>query len=218
VKPAAGVDAGYIDAVARLFKRIEPLLEGVEDKVLPLRIYIAGGAAAFFHAGSRISRDIDAAFSLRVHLPPDLEEPYLDRDGNPASVYLDARYNDTLGPLHEDALQDAEPLKLPGIDRTKLDVRVLAPVDLAISKLGRFEPHDREDIVAMARAGLLDPEAFRPRALEALDYYVGHPAAPRVNLKDALKLIRANTPAMKRARCARARSRCSPWHRVGPAR
>lgn len=200
MKPAAGVDAGYIEAVATLFKRIEPLLEGVDDKLLPLRVYIAGGAAAFFHAGWRTSRDIDAAFSLRVHLPPDLEESYLDRDGNPASVYLDPRYNDTLGPLHEDALQDAEPLKLPGIDRNKLDVRVLAPVDLAISKLGRFEAHDRDDIVAMARAGLLDSEAFRHRALEALDYYVGHPPAPRVNLKDALKLIRANTPALKRAR------------------
>jgi hypothetical protein len=200
VKPAAGVDAGYIDAATRLFKRIEPLLDSVEDKLLPLRIYIAGGAAAFLHAGSRASRDIDATFSLRVHLPADLEESYLDREGNPASVYLDATYNDTLGPLHEDALHDAEPLELPGLDRHKLDVRVLAPVDLAVSKLGRFEAHDRDDIVAMARAGLIDADAFKHRAVEALDYYVGHPAAPRMNLKDALKLIRANTPAIKRAR------------------
>ena len=175
MKAAAGVEAGYVDAVARLFKRIEPLLEGVDDKLLPLGVYIAGGAAAFFHAGSQASRDIDASFSLRVQLPDDLEETYIDRDGSPASVYLDPRYNDTLGPLHEDALQDAEPLELSGIDRHKLDIRVLAPVDLAISKLGRFDANDRDDVVAMARAGLLDANAFKQRALEALDYHVGHP-------------------------------------------
>lgn len=194
MKPRADLDPGYVGALGRLFKRIERLLDGVDPKLLPLRVHIAGGAAALLHTGVRPSRDVDASFSLRVHLPADLEETYTDRDGDPASVYLDASYNDTLGPAHEDAFADAEPLAIAGLDPAKIDVRVLAPVDLAISKLGRFGDHDRDDVVAMARAGLLDAVKFERRAKEALKYYVGHPAAPRANLRDAVALIRANAP------------------------
>ena len=147
----------------------------------------------------RPSRDVDASFSLRIHLPADLEESYTDRDSNPASVYLDANYNDTLGPRHEDALADAEPLELAAVDAARVDVRVLTPIDLAISKLGRFGDHDRDDVVAMARAGLLDAGKFERRAKEALKYYVGHPAAPQANLRDAIALIRANAPKRPRA-------------------
>jgi hypothetical protein len=198
VKPRADLDPGYVEALSRLFKRVERLLEGVDRTLLPLRVYIAGGAAALLHAGVRPSRDVDASFSLRIHLPADLEETYTGRDGNPASVYLDATYNDTLGPAHQDALTDAERLDLDGVDPLRLEVRVLAPIDLAISKLGRFGDHDREDIVAMARAGLLDAKRFERRAKEALTYYVGHPAAPRANLRDAVALIHANTPPKPR--------------------
>jgi hypothetical protein len=194
MKPRADLDPGYVGALGRLFKRIECLLDGVDPHLLPLRVYIAGGTAALLHTGVRPSRDVDATFSLRVHLPADLEETYTDRYGEPASVYLDANYNDTLGPAHESALADAEPLAIAGLDPARIDVRVLAPVDLAISKLGRFGDHDRDDVVAMARAGLLDAVRFERRAKEALGYYVGHPAAPRANLRDALALIRANAP------------------------
>jgi len=196
--PVGTRDPGYVDAVARLFKRIESLLEGVEPAKLPLRVYIAGGAAAFFHAGVRTTRDVDATLSLRLHLPTDLEEAYVDRDGNPTSVYLDGNYNDTLGPLHESAFPDSTPWKIAGINPALVDVRVLAPVDLAISKLGRFSDLDKEDIVAMAAAGLIDADVFEKRAKEALDHYVGRPAMPRRNLADALKLIRTNTRSQKR--------------------
>ena len=196
----AAVDVGYVDAIGRLMKRIESLLKGVDPTKLPLRVYIAGGAAAFFHTGGRTSRDVDATLSLKLHLPTDLEEAYVDRDGNPASVYLDGRYTDTLGPLHEDAYKDAEALEIAGIDASKVDVRVLAPIDLAISKLGRLSDLDKADIAAMAAAGLIDPRAFERRAVEALDYYVGQPATPRVNLADALKIIRRNISASKRGK------------------
>ncbi|HEY5366132.1 MAG TPA: DUF6036 family nucleotidyltransferase [Casimicrobiaceae bacterium] len=198
-KTAAGRrDAGYLDAVSRLMKRIEAAVADVDAAQLPLRVVIAGDAAAFLHTGVRTSRDIDASLSLRVHLPNDLEEAYVDRHGEPASVYLDPNYNDTPGPLHECAHDDAQSVPVAGIDPRRLDVRMLAPIDLAISKLGRFSEHDRDDIIDMARAGLLDADAFNERAAEALDYYVGRPAAPRANLREAATLIRANTPPPKK--------------------
>ncbi|MEO7403234.1 MAG: hypothetical protein ABIU95_06155, partial [Burkholderiales bacterium] len=87
---------------------MEQSLRGVDAALLPVRVIIAGGAAALFHASTRPSRDIDAVFSLRVHLSDDLSEAYLDREGNPASVYLDRAYNDALGPMHEDAVAASE--------------------------------------------------------------------------------------------------------------
>lgn len=143
--------------------------------------------------------DGESTLSLRVHLPA-LEEVYTDRNGDVASVYLDPTYNDTLGPSHEDALSDAGPLEIPGIDASKLDVRVLTPVDLAVSKLGRFNDHDRDDIRALAAAGLLDAGEFEARAEQALNYYVGRPAAPRASLREALTIIRGCSPLRGRPR------------------
>lgn len=201
MKLRSDLDPGYVAALGRLFKRIEALLADVPRERLPLRLYVAGGAAVLFHAGVRVSRDVDAVLSLRIHLPA-LEEVYTDRNGDVASVYLDPTYNDTLGPSHEDALSDADPLEIPGIDASKLDVRVLTPVDLAVSKLGRFNDHDRDDIRALAAAGLLDAGEFEARAEQALNYYVGHPAAPRASLREALTIIRGGSPLRGRPRNA----------------
>lgn len=193
-KRQADADPGYRDAIGRLMKRIESLLDGVPRERLPMHVVIAGGAALFLHTGTRVSQDVDASFSLRLHIPDDLVETYRDRNGDPRSVHLDTNYNDTLGPMHEAAYDDATPVILRGVDRRVLDIRVLAPIDLATSKLGRFSDHDRADIVDLAANGLLDPVPFEARATEALDYYVGHPSAVRANLKDAVKLIREHLP------------------------
>ena len=74
---------------------------------------------------------------------------------------------------HEDAYDDSHPMPLPGVDGNVLDVRLLSPLDLAVSKLGRFSGQDRDDIAALARQGLVDPQRLRGRAEEALAGYVG---------------------------------------------
>ncbi len=183
-------DAGYRDAIARLLARLAPMLADVPRGRLPMRVVVAGGAAAFLHTGIRVSQDVDATLSLRIHLPDDLVETYTDDEGEPRSVYLDANYNDTLGPLHESAFDEAQPVELHGVDKRVIDVRVLTPIDLAISKLGRFSDRDREDIRDLARLGLLDAGTLEARAREALECYVGRPSAPRANLRAALRIIR----------------------------
>ena len=52
-------------------------------------------------------------------------------------------------------------------------MRLLTPVDLAVSKLGRFSAQDRDDITALARRKLIDAKSLRKRAEEALTAYVG---------------------------------------------
>lgn len=38
----------------------------------PLHIYLAGGLAVHLYCGTRVTSDVDAEFSARVFLPPDL--------------------------------------------------------------------------------------------------------------------------------------------------
>jgi len=49
----------------------------------------------------------------------------------------------------------------------------LLPIVQAVSKISRLAEHDRGDIVALARRGLVDAKRVRQRAEEALTGYVG---------------------------------------------
>jgi hypothetical protein len=154
-------------------------------------MFVAGGAALHFHTGERVSVDVDAVFSRRLALPDDLDVTYRDVDGSTRLLYFDRQYNDTLGLMHEDAQEDSLPLRLPGIDAKVLDVRILTPVDLAVSKLGRFTEQDRADIIALARRGRLTPQDLSARATQALEGYVGDLQRVRGNIATAVKLISA---------------------------
>lgn len=119
----------------------------------------------------------------------------LDADGRGRVLYLDRNYNDTLGLMHEDAYTDSKPVAIPGIDRKILDVRTLAPVDLALSKLSRFSDLDREDIEVLARSGLIDAASLKKRAEEALGGYVGNLKSVRQSLDIACRVVEVARPA-----------------------
>src|ERR1700736_335437 len=163
----------YIAAFRELVNRIGGSLAGLPKRALPIRMYVAGGAALHMYTGERVSRDIDAVFSRRIALPDNLEVAYRDADGAARLLYFDRQYNDTLSLMHEDAQADSLPLSLHGISAARLDVRLLAPLDLAVSKLSGFSQQDRNDILSLARHRSVHPAALRARAVEALAGYVG---------------------------------------------
>jgi hypothetical protein len=163
----------YLDALRTLIARIAATLERVPASALPIKMYVAGGAALHFYTGERVSRDVDAVFSHRIALPENLEVAYRDADGAARLLYFDRQYNDTLSLMHEDAHEDSIPLRLDGIDSRVLDVRLLSPLDLAISKLSRFSGQDRSDIMSLARHQGIRSDELRTRAQEALAGYVG---------------------------------------------
>ena len=192
-RASADADAAFLQALTEIAARIAMSLAAADGKHLPVRMYLAGGAAMHFYTGSRSTEDIDAVFSTRVLLPENLEVYYVNARGEPRLLYFDRQYNDTLGLLHENAHQDSIPLSMPGVDERVLEVRALSPVDLAVSKVGRFEDHDRDDIATLAHHGLITERAVRRRAEEALSYYVGNTERVRTSLELACKLIRAAT-------------------------
>ena len=180
-------EPAYWRAFSELMSRIEASLGTYKGPVVP--VYIAGGAASHIYTGSRLSADIDATLGRRLLLPDDLQVMYKSGDGKHRTLYFDRQYNDTLGLMHEDAHKDSVPIEVPGVNRKRLDLRVLSPVDLAVSKLARFADPDREDIKALARAGLLDSRQLRQRAEEALAGYIGRLNDARTSLDQACRLV-----------------------------
>lgn len=73
----------------------------------------------------------------------------------------------------------------------RVRLHILDPVDLAVTKAGRFQDHDREDIRLLARAGLIEGEAFARRAREAIEYLATDPAMVEINPDEARALIDA---------------------------
>ena len=173
MRPDRNARPEYLAALREILHRIATSLSGSPPRALPVRMYLAGGAALHLYTGERVSRDIDATFSHRIALPENLEVAYRDADGAARLLYFDRQYNDTLGLLHEDAYEDSVPLALEGINSTALQVRVVSALDLAVSKLGRFSGQDQEDITTLARHKLINSAALRRRADDALRSYVG---------------------------------------------
>lgn len=185
---------GYRGAFATLLQRVQQHLIGIPAAALPIRMVIAGGAALHVHTGARVTMDVDATFSRRVLFADDLSVSWRDVDGRARALYLDRNYNDTLGLMHEDAYDDAVPIVVEGVDPSVLQVYVLSPLDLAVSKIARFSEQDRSDIETLARAGLIDAAALRARATEAIGGYVGDLRAVSLSIELACRIIRDASP------------------------
>ena len=187
--PSPNARPEYVEAFREIVARIARSLTGSPKRSLPVRMYVAGGAAMHLYTGERVSEDIDAVFSRRIALPEDLEVAYRDADGGARLLYFDRQYNDTLGLLHEDAHDASIHLPLDSIDPRMVEVRLLAPIDLAVTKIGRLSDVDRDDISALARHGLITAKALRARAEEAAGAYVGDLGRLRNSIEIACRIV-----------------------------
>lgn len=170
LKISKRADPAYVEAFRTLAARVARSAKS--SAKAPVTMYLAGGAAMHFYTGARMTDDIDAVFDRKLLVPADSTVVYRDARGQARSVYFDTNYNESYSLLHEDAHDDAWRLALDGL--AGVQVMVLQPVDLAISKLARFSGIDRGDIVQLAKEGLINPKALRLRAEEALPGYVGN--------------------------------------------
>ena len=65
--------------------------------------------------------------------------------------------------------------------------------DLAVSKPGRFSSQDREDIRTLARSGLINADALRQRAEEALGGCIGN----LDRLRGSIDIVQGHRGALK---------------------
>lgn len=164
------------EAVARLFSRALPILEGQAPGAM--KVFIFGGCGVHLLTHARGSADIDAEVEAarilrREELVSVLVDPeFYEQGDQDLTVEFDTNYNTSFGPLHEDYRDRAIPLGGFAGDQP-LHVYVAAGVDLAISKLGRYTEQDKADIEALIDCGRVDVEEFVKLAKEAIDYAVG---------------------------------------------
>lgn len=184
-------------ALRALINRISELVRS--DQVIDA--YLAGGVAAYLHlqkAGgkpaeaARCSEDADIHFnrSLMLHELPVVA--YKDSQGKERMLALDGSYTIDIRLRHPDCFDNAQFLFTS--DNSRVRLHLLSPVDLAVTKAGRFQDHDRMDIELMAQAGLLEAESFHKRATEGLDYLATDPTMVRINIDEAAKLIEEASP------------------------
>lgn len=114
---------------------------------------------------------------------------YEDEEGCARVVYFDMNYNTALALLRPDFDEDAYQVRGAEFENKKLELRILSPVDLAVSKISRFEDNDREDIAELARHGLVQGTALQERTMQTLDFYIGDQTIPLVNLKQAVQIV-----------------------------
>nr|WP_244142244.1 hypothetical protein [Pseudomonas gozinkensis] len=98
----------------------------------------------------------------------------------------DLQYNTSFGPIHEDYWARSIPLS-EFSKMSPLQVHIAAPVDVAITKLGRATDHDIGDINALLRSGFILSSEFRRLALQAIDVYVGNKEPPTSVLTNILQ-------------------------------
>ncbi|MBW3243436.1 hypothetical protein KUV57_12250 [Epibacterium sp. DP7N7-1] len=155
----------------------------------PLHAYIAGGIAVNYHTGYRMSDDVDVQWSHRVAIPPDMQVIEVADENDPDEyrmVTIDAGFADVLGSFPPEWEGNSPVICQVG----DIVLHVMDPVDLAVSKVARFQDRDREDIVQLARHGLIDVEKFEQRGKEALEYFIGNTKFVEYNLRDAVELIK----------------------------
>jgi hypothetical protein len=167
------LDSPLTLAVVRMFERVLPLLEGKRPGAF--KAYIFGGCALHILTNARGSADVDAELEISrgvdrkevIALLDGVPEDY-EMDGRELQVQYDPRFNTTLCPIHEDFAERAIPL-IPGQEDAVLQVFVASPIDLIITKLGRFNERDHEDICTLIRAKGINLESLDMLARRAID-------------------------------------------------
>jgi hypothetical protein len=190
------MNRGPTEALKEMVDRVsQTIREG-----LIVDAYLAGGIATYVHTAENIpqdenlrySEDADIQFGRALNLPDEVVVNYQDHTGNQRYLMLDRNYTSSIGLCHPDAFDRATHLFDSKNGRIRL--KVLTPLDLAITKTGRFQDHDRLDIELLACCGLLDANEFVKSAEEAVKYLATDPTPVLANIRDAEKLIRKASP------------------------
>lgn len=146
------------------------IANNLTDSERVVTMYIAGGVAVGFYCDTRATDDLDAFYDARVGLGGvDLLVHYQDREGENRVCYLDVNYNPTIGLLHEDFDHDAIEWDGVQVRNNKVRVKVLSPLDLAVSKVDRYSEQDVADILELAKRKLFSAAEFERRATDAMN-------------------------------------------------
>ena len=194
VVPRLNTSSALGQALISMFRAIEMelTLEGASPGAV--QVIVFGGCAVHLYTHHRVSTDVDAeiycantqdTLRLRTLLAEFPEQFFDEQSGRVMELNYDLQYNTSFGPLHEDYWERSLPLEEFPLE-SALHLHVAAPIDIAISKLGRATDQDVDDIMALLRAGFIVTAELRQLALQAIDMYVGNKESPQSILTNIL--------------------------------
>lgn len=175
-------------ALVEFFDVLEPVYASGEKGIF--QVIVFGGCAVHIHSQARGSADIDAevashGLAKKSDIIALLDEDtyvFTDEDGVVQILELDASFNTTLSPLHED-YEDRVIRLVTQSNVPNVEVYIASALDVAITKLGRFGDRDQSDIQTLLQLPYINIEEFERLAREAISYYVGDEARILGNLK-----------------------------------
>ena len=174
------------DAVKEMVEIIGAKLPS-KYKKKPVNLYISEGIAIHFHTASRVSKDLDAIIDKNISIPSKLKVIWQNEQGEFEELSYDHNYSPTLGLMHEDF--DKRAIYQFSIDE-KLNVFLLDPIDLIISKLSRFGEQDQEDIRRIIQNDLVKKEDLVILANDAIAIAsAGRPETLKLNLDLILEMF-----------------------------
>ena len=174
----------FKDAVFQIMKKISDEIPDSHKK-FPVDAYIVGGAAVHLHTNLRVSNDVDSILSNAVKLPEDLVVPWIDEDGNVQQVSYDYNYNSSFGLMQED--YDKRAVYIKTIDE-KLNIYILHPIDLIISKIARFSDSDEDDIKVLIQTKNIDRDELYALAADAIKVGIGFPKSITTHLEWVMEI------------------------------
>ncbi|WP_223467445.1 DUF6036 family nucleotidyltransferase [Pseudomonas sp. GL-RE-26] len=186
ITPRVNTNTALGQALISMFKSVEAELELENAVPGAVKIILFGGCAVHLYTHHRVSTDVDAEIyeanvPKGLHLQTmlaEIPEQFVDeRSGRLMELNYDLQYNTSFGPIHEGYWERSLPFTEFPVE-SPLHVHIAAPVDIAISKLGRATDQDIGDIKALLRAGFILTTEFRRLALQAIDVYVGNKESP----------------------------------------
>jgi hypothetical protein len=104
------------------------------------------------------------------------------------SLYLDKNFDKSLASVDPDYEDRA--IWLYTTKSRLVSVYLVSAVDIAVSKLSRFEINDRQDIKTLYQKGLFTEKEFQEVANEAHSYCAVAPDRLLLNIKQAIEIIR----------------------------
>jgi hypothetical protein len=171
------IQTPFSKAIFQMFENLDTYLQknynDLPDEAV--KVYLFGGCAIHLHIGSRVSNDLDAELEPIQQLKPliTLESAikavgFDDEEGDYCMLDFDGNFNPTIAPIHPDYKERSSLLYTT---KSKLvSLYLVSAVDIAITKLGRFESIDREDIINLFQNKMFTLEDFRETAEEAKSY------------------------------------------------
>ena len=190
------IQTPFSQTIFQMFENLDTYL-GKNYNELPeeaVKVYLFGGCAIHLHIGNRASNDVDAELEPIQKLKPvaNLETAikavgFDDEEGDYCMLDFDGNFNPTIAPIHPDYKERSSLLHTTKLKLVSL--YLVSAVDIAVSKLGRFESVDREDIINLFQNGMFTLEDFKETAEEAKNYYSVATDKLEFNINMAIDLL-----------------------------